>query len=196
MSITKLGQHGDTIVEVLVCIALIGFALSACFSIADNSLTIIRQSEEHNQSLQLAQGQIERFRAWLSINSTKSTTPGPNFFMTKQNFFGFCIFNGTNGSNGLSLFEIQKDPKDPHCAVNQNGQFYCESNPCGAVTDADTDPKGYLYRAGIIYCYANSACAGGVNDQFYGSAGRFAVNGKSSNAQKFDAVSIPFRIHQ
>lgn len=190
----KLNQAGDTIIEVLICMAIVGFALSVCYGIAHRSLYTIRQAEEHSQSLQMAKGQIERFRAYLSSNSSASTNPASPTFILDPNNYGFCILNDKSGK--LILNKVKNDPKDELCAVNQAGVFYCEVFNCSPAPNRNTvDGNGYLFRAGIAYCHPPS-CPGPVRDQFYALAGRYAVNGQTSNTEFFDVVSLQYRIHQ
>jgi type II secretory pathway pseudopilin PulG len=202
MSIIKLKQTGDTIVEVLICMAISGFALSASFAVARNSQATIRQAEEHGQSLQLAQQQVERFKAWLQINPTKSTdyTSPTYMLLATPGAQGFCILNDTPIAAGqISMQPVNStDPADPVCAVRQDGVYYCEVNNC-TVPPPDTaagkqtvDNAGFTYRSGIAY----PNLAGGNKDEFFSTAGRFAVNGNTSNKLSIDAVVLPYRIHQ
>ncbi|HVX23940.1 MAG TPA: prepilin-type N-terminal cleavage/methylation domain-containing protein [Candidatus Saccharimonadales bacterium] len=55
-------QAGDTIVEVLVVLAVLGAALAIAFMIANHSLGTDRDSQEHSQALTLLQSQVEALR--------------------------------------------------------------------------------------------------------------------------------------
>lgn len=52
-------QRGDTIVEVMISIAIIGLILAGAYATANRSLTNVRDAEEHEQAIALAQGQLE-----------------------------------------------------------------------------------------------------------------------------------------
>ena len=56
-------QTGDTIVEVLICIAVVSTILAGAFVVSNRSSVAVRTSEEHAQALQYLQGQIEQLRA-------------------------------------------------------------------------------------------------------------------------------------
>jgi len=56
-------QTGDTIVEVLICIAVVSTILAGAFVVSNRSSVAVRTSEEHAQALQYLQGQIELLRA-------------------------------------------------------------------------------------------------------------------------------------
>jgi prepilin-type N-terminal cleavage/methylation domain-containing protein len=77
----RLGNHrGDTIVEVMVVLAILGMAVGISYSTANNSLLDIRQSEEHAQATEYTQSQIEIMRTMLEPGS-------PNIFVTGP----FCL---------------------------------------------------------------------------------------------------------
>jgi len=55
-----LNHTGDTIVEVLIAIAIVSVVLGGAYVSANNSLTGTRQAQERGESLKLAEEQIER----------------------------------------------------------------------------------------------------------------------------------------
>lgn len=56
-------QAGDTIVEVIIAIAVISTVLAGAFIVTAQSTRAVRDSEEHAQALQYVQGQVELLRA-------------------------------------------------------------------------------------------------------------------------------------
>jgi type II secretory pathway pseudopilin PulG len=200
---TNRRQAGDTIIEVLICMAILGFAMSLCYGIARRGLFIVRQAEEHSQSLQLAQGQLERFRAYLKANPTKHTDPGTSL-LPGGTTYAFCVWSLNDSATSKAYLKLipipDNDPKSTLCAVSEGGQYWCEvtddGDRCGGGTAAparDTvDKDGFSYRAGIAYDYNTP----GQTDQFYGLAGRYAVDGLTGNPNSFDVVTVPYRIHQ
>ena len=56
-------QAGDTIVEVIIAIAVISTVLAGAFIVTSQSTRGVRDSEEHAQALQYLQGQVELLRA-------------------------------------------------------------------------------------------------------------------------------------
>ncbi|HEU4966156.1 MAG TPA: prepilin-type N-terminal cleavage/methylation domain-containing protein [Candidatus Saccharimonadales bacterium] len=56
-------QAGDTIVEVLIAVAVISMILAGAFLVTSRSTRAVRDSEEHAQALQYLQGQVELLRA-------------------------------------------------------------------------------------------------------------------------------------
>ncbi|MGH7142364.1 MAG: type IV pilus modification PilV family protein [Candidatus Saccharimonadales bacterium] len=56
-------QAGDTIVEVVIAIAVIATVLAGAFAVTSASQRGVRNSEEHSEALQLLQGQVELLRS-------------------------------------------------------------------------------------------------------------------------------------
>lgn len=55
-----LRQSGDTIIEVLLSITILGLVLAGAYSLANRNLSSGTQAERRNQALAAAQGQVER----------------------------------------------------------------------------------------------------------------------------------------
>jgi type II secretory pathway pseudopilin PulG len=86
-------QAGDTIVEVLIAMAVIAMILAGAFVVTSRSTHAVRDSEEHAQALELLQGEVERVRS--QAMSSTSAVYGPNIFCidnanTVQTGFGFA----------------------------------------------------------------------------------------------------------
>lgn len=56
-------QRGDTIVEVLIAIAVISAVLAGAFTVTQRSSQAVRSSQERGEMLHLLQGQVEGVRA-------------------------------------------------------------------------------------------------------------------------------------
>jgi Tfp pilus assembly protein PilV len=59
-------EAGDTIVEVLIAIAIVSLTLTAAYTTSSRNSQTLQDSQEHSQALQLVQGQLELLRAYLS----------------------------------------------------------------------------------------------------------------------------------
>jgi prepilin-type N-terminal cleavage/methylation domain-containing protein len=57
--LTPLRQKGDTIIEVLIAISIIGFILGGAYVTSNNSLLATRDAQEHGAALQLLQTEVE-----------------------------------------------------------------------------------------------------------------------------------------
>lgn len=62
LSIRQLASRGDTIVEVMIAIAVISSVLAGAFSVTQKSSKAVRDSQEKGEMMQLLQGQIELIR--------------------------------------------------------------------------------------------------------------------------------------
>lgn len=80
----KFGQHrkqaGDTIIEVMVVVAILGLAFSIAYATATHSLAKTRSSEEHAEALQYLNSQVELLRND-AVNPSDIQRPGVTFCM-------------------------------------------------------------------------------------------------------------------
>jgi prepilin-type N-terminal cleavage/methylation domain-containing protein len=89
MYITKLrqiGQRGDTIVEVMIVLAVLGMAISICYATATKSLSDARQAQENSEASSLVQSQVEALRVLAPYGP--SATADKNIFRAN-----FCVIN-------------------------------------------------------------------------------------------------------
>lgn len=60
--LNKLGNRGDTIVEVMIVLAVLGMAISIAYSTAGRSLSNARQAQENQEASKLLESQAEEIR--------------------------------------------------------------------------------------------------------------------------------------
>lgn len=63
-------EAGDTIVEVMIVLAILGLAISTSYAIANRSLLNARQAQESSIATELAQSQIEQIRRLIDRGPT------------------------------------------------------------------------------------------------------------------------------
>ena len=80
----KLKQRGDTIIEVMVVLAVLGFAISISYATANRSLLATRAAQESSEATALLKSQIELLR-YLAPNGT--AVANENIFQAGP----FCI---------------------------------------------------------------------------------------------------------
>jgi type II secretory pathway pseudopilin PulG len=116
--IRRDGQRGDTIVEVIIAVAIVSAILAGAFVVTNQSARAVRDSEEHAQALQLLQGQVELLRS-------AAARPGtlPASLSTP-----FCLANGR---------AYQPAASDTHCTLNSLYQVSI-SSPVSAPTAGTT----------------------------------------------------------
>lgn len=71
-------SRGDTIVEVIIAIAVVSLVLVGGFTTVNRSSTAVRDSEEHAEALTLLEGQVEAVRA-LGTDATSAVYTTPIF---------------------------------------------------------------------------------------------------------------------
>lgn len=75
----SLNTRGDTIVEVMIVLAVLGLAISTAYATANRSLLDARQAQENAVATQLVQSQVEALRT-MTLNSpsifSAATWPG------------------------------------------------------------------------------------------------------------------------
>src|SRR5487761_1385964 len=82
----RLTQAGDTIVEVLIAMAVISLVLAGAFLTTRNSQTGVLNSQEHAAALKLIESQLEQLRSVASANP-----PNLGVFTTSK----FCMVQGS-----------------------------------------------------------------------------------------------------
>lgn len=94
-------QRGDTIVEVLIAVAVVSSVLAISYSIMNSNLLILRNNQERTEASKIAQAQIEQLKtAWQTTDP--SAFPGINgdgraFCMAPGVTYGFS--SGAPGTN-------------------------------------------------------------------------------------------------
>jgi prepilin-type N-terminal cleavage/methylation domain-containing protein len=66
----SLKQRGDTIVEVLFAVVVIGIVLTGAYAVVTHSVQAEQDAQEHSYALGLVQSQIEQLRAYVLDNSS------------------------------------------------------------------------------------------------------------------------------
>lgn len=67
-------QRGDTIVEVLIAMAIISLVLTGAYAITNRDLRVTQANNERSQAQQLVQKQVELLRAYAQNGATISTS--------------------------------------------------------------------------------------------------------------------------
>jgi prepilin-type N-terminal cleavage/methylation domain-containing protein len=132
----RVGQRGDTIVEVLIALTILASALGIAYATAHRSLRNSRQAQEHGEAYKLAESQLEALR-------NLSGSPAQNVFNSTT---GYCI--DTTTMTVVPLTSNYFPNANPNSEVFANFPAACT--------------KG-LYRVGVRYT-PNTPAAG--NDTF------------------------------
>ena len=68
----KLKQRGDTIVEVLIAIAVVSLVLVAAYTTANRNIRAIQNNQERVQAQHLVEGQIEALKSNNGLSTDKT----------------------------------------------------------------------------------------------------------------------------
>ncbi len=102
-------QRGDTLVEVLLAIAVAGSVLGIAFSTMNRNIVSTRAAQERTEAAKYAQGQLESLKF---ATDTSVTLPGGNFCFNGSGtpVSGSCtsnsLYNATIVSTGTRLYRI------------------------------------------------------------------------------------------
>lgn len=77
MKMGSTEQRGDTIIEVLISIAVASLVLASAYAISNRNLVTTQDTQEHSQALQIVQQQIEGLRALAATPGVTLVTTFP-----------------------------------------------------------------------------------------------------------------------
>ncbi len=129
----RFAQTGDTIVEVLVCIAIVSVILGGAFVTTRNSQLGVRNSQEHANALKLLEDQLEQMRS-------DSTTDG-NVFTTSS---PFCMYNEEPVATSSSNCAVQSP-------AGTQPAFNISINDCTTIACGNSVTGSYLFTAQITW---------------------------------------------
>ena len=147
-------QRGDTIIEVLLAMTVIGLILATSFGIANRATRTGRAAQERTEALKVAEAQIELTKAYLKdgANNIGTFTGSGNSFCIDVNATsagnaaitstdGRC--NDTDGAGASGLYSI---------AVSESGGTYTVNVQWDRANTQDST-RGELsifYRTGVL----------------------------------------------
>lgn len=186
----KLAERGDTIVEVLVCLAIIGSTLTISYGLARRSLQQVRDAQERQEMTTISQGELERLHRFIDKNNSKRTD-----FIDSATGLGliFCIDENLK----LRVMTPPLDAHDTTCAVNSAGDYLSimdgnygkKTQPFTGIVD-----QTYPYRSTIVFVPTVLPSSGNPSDDklsdFYVISGRYGVAGHGADGPLVTGGSI------
>jgi type II secretory pathway pseudopilin PulG len=127
----KLNNEGDTIVEVLVALAILSLAFAISYATANQGLNQSQNAQEHSQALGVVDSQLELLR--YAINNKVTTIPSGSFCMNDYN----------NNLTPVNLTGSLPSSSNADAAVSNNFREY-PTGSTGCVADS-------LYHESITY---------------------------------------------
>jgi prepilin-type N-terminal cleavage/methylation domain-containing protein len=157
----RYSQAGDTIVEVIIVLAILGLAISISYATASRSLLNTRQAQETAEASEYVQSQIEGIHALAADTNADTNSSGqiitPGGIVKQAN--AFCIINPNPQDPAV---QIDSDPlptdATPTCYPNSTiyhvviyscdrittaNNAICQTQSGNTVTGSDT----YIVRA-------------------------------------------------
>jgi Tfp pilus assembly protein PilV len=128
LKILKLNQRGDTIVEVLISLAVLSLALGISFASANTSLKQSTNSQEHTEALGIISAQVEKLRS--------AITSGVTGLPTSSGFF--CMVTPSVATDNLPYVTFSDESVASYadypasCAQGLNNRYYVSISPEGA----------------------------------------------------------------
>ena len=107
-------QRGDTIVEVLISIAVVSLVLAAAYVTTNHSLLSTRDAQERGNGLKLVESQLEQLKSLASTNPDQIFNISPPFCITPSN----TTLSATNAactitvSGGQPQYKLSIDRND------------------------------------------------------------------------------------
>ena len=87
----KISQHGDTIVEVLIAVAIAGAVLAGAYTIANKSSQQVRMAQERSEAQKIATSLVERLNGAVVTAPTVGATNPFCFESSTTNIKNFTI---------------------------------------------------------------------------------------------------------
>lgn len=166
-SLKPFRQTGDTIVEVLFALAVMGFVLAISYSMANRSLLATRRTQERAEAIKFTETQIERIKAKAAVGFS---------FPTNRIF---CLDKQLNVKNIGSITTL------PTAA---NPQFALYEAP-GALCHYDGNNQPSFYHYAIDY---DPHPTGPYNEDFFTILTRWERAGGGG----YDELTMYYKVHK
>lgn len=134
-SLNRRLQAGDTLVEVLIAIAVMSSVLGITYAIMNQNLTVMRDNQERTEAVKIAQAQIESLKNASAINdpifNAQMSTPGtPPFCFDPAG--NLVDMSGSTTPQEDVTADVAADYPDPQCrrqGIYRVGVDYIEDFP-------------------------------------------------------------------
>lgn len=146
-------SRGDTIVEVMIVLAVLGLAFAISYATANRGVLQARNAEEHSEALGILDGQVEELRAAFSQGDSHLTPMPPTEY--------FCMDVSTGAYTGFGHNTVP--PSDEQDSLNGYKEY-----PTGGTSDPDSPqtgsceqtPESFPYYVSISYVQPTAALPG------------------------------------
>lgn len=124
-------QRGDTLIEVLIVLAILGLALSISYATANRSLLQAREAQENAYAANLAEAQFEKLRSMSKHQFDASKIPVDDEFIYQNGgvFTQYCIDQNVN-----KMISATGSPIDPGCKIKDLYEIRISFTPATGQT--------------------------------------------------------------
>jgi Tfp pilus assembly protein PilV len=152
MLISKIArsQRGDTIVEVLIAIAIMSAALSSAYGITNNSIKSNQESQEHGVALKLAESQLEQLKSHLKAEKTVPGSPASFCMYTASNETNVEVISGAMPNTNFSLYPANCK-LDEGLAIDRYNAVIIRTGDTYKVHVDWDGPKGEVSSESLVY---------------------------------------------
>lgn len=144
----RLGQRGDTIVEVLVSIAVVSMVLGGAYVTTNKSLLATRGAEERGNAVKLVESQLELLKTMVATPEGRAVLQGSpaNFCITSPTATAAagtnaCKFDAKGSGNNTTepVYAIAID-------FDSSNDIYTIKNEWNSIEEADKAEVEMAYR--------------------------------------------------
>ncbi len=178
MLVKRLRQRGDTIVEVMIVLAVLGSAIGISYTTANRSLLNARQAQENAEAAKLAQAQLEALYVPAQVTNAADTA---HYLYRSDAEHTFCMQFDSSGQASIVNF-----PNTGNSKTQRNLDY--DSSP-GDYPAACTQG---IYHYSIRYNLRDD----GINyDASAGDTFTVVVVWDDALGQGKDTVTLTYRLH-
>jgi type II secretory pathway pseudopilin PulG len=139
-------QRGDTIVEVLISIAVVSLILGGAFVATSRSLNATRDSQERSDGLKLVESQLEQLKGIVADDPSSVFSGAPASYCVSSN----AIVNATDNAckvNAAGVYAAGSTPQY-NLSISRVGNNFTITNTWDSVTgrQAKVEMKYRLYQ--------------------------------------------------
>ncbi|HEY5667865.1 MAG TPA: hypothetical protein VIR03_01745 [Candidatus Saccharimonadales bacterium] len=141
----RLGEAGDTLVEVLMAIAVLGLALAGAFVTTNHSLLATRGSQERENGMKLVESQLEQVKNLASTNANAVFGAGvPASFCVNSSG---AVVSSANASCTVDASGVATTAQPAyHLAITRNVNTFTITNRWTDVSGRQQDSVQMTYR--------------------------------------------------
>lgn len=168
-------QRGDTIVEVMIVVAVLSLILTVSFVTVNRSTQGNRQAQEHSEASKYAESQIELLKTYLSQGTEVALPPNPSNFCMKENISPTDAISGpVDESNDFAAINGNDDLKAACKKTQGGGEYYSyiersgDGNKFTARTSWYNATGNGTDRATMVYRIYPDLASGNLGDGIVG----------------------------